>query len=69
MLNEKAKEDARKFALKNAMDYGKANLGAVLSKVLASSPELKEGDKGGLCHGRKDRGRCQLHEEVSDLRE
>ncbi len=42
MLNEKAKEDARKFALKNAMDYGKANLGAVLSKVLASNPELKK---------------------------
>ena len=37
-----ARELARKFALKNALDYGKADTGAVLGKVLASHPELRK---------------------------
>ncbi len=42
MLDRKVREEARKFALKNAIDYGKADVGAVLSKVLAADPELRE---------------------------
>ncbi len=35
-------EVIRKHALKNALDFGKANSKAVLGKVLAESPELRE---------------------------
>ena len=45
MLDKKTEEEARKFALKNAMDYGKADAGAVISKVLASDPKLRESIK------------------------
>ncbi|MDE1851588.1 MAG: glutamate--tRNA ligase [Candidatus Micrarchaeota archaeon] len=40
-LNKSAKEKILKFALKNAMDYGKAVEGAVISKAIASDPLLK----------------------------
>ncbi len=42
MLDKKTKEEARKFALKNAIDYGKADERAVLNKMLASDSKLKE---------------------------
>ena len=45
MLDEKARKEARKFALKNAIDYGKADAGAVISKVLASDPKLRDNVK------------------------
>ncbi|MGC9037820.1 MAG: glutamate--tRNA ligase [Candidatus Micrarchaeia archaeon] len=41
MTDSKARELALKFALKNAIDYGKAAEGPVLNKVLASMPEMK----------------------------
>lgn len=41
MLAKRIREIARKFALKNALDYGKAEVGAVLNKVLAAEPRLK----------------------------
>ncbi len=45
MLDYKTRELARKYALKNAFDYGKADPGAVVSKVLASEPKMKESVK------------------------
>ncbi|MDE1854852.1 MAG: glutamate--tRNA ligase [Candidatus Micrarchaeota archaeon] len=45
MLANKIREKARKLALKNAIDYGKADAGAVLSKVLSTEPRLKESIK------------------------
>lgn len=45
MISEKVKDEARKFALKNAFDYGKADAGAVISKVLASDPDLRKSIK------------------------
>ena len=42
-MGEKLKSDIRKYALQNAIRYnGKANPGAVIGKVLAEHPELKE---------------------------
>jgi len=42
------KETIRKYALQNAVKFnGKANIGAVVGKVLGESPELKE-DMGKL---------------------
>lgn len=35
------RETARKYAIKNAMDYGKADFGAVISKVISRHPEAK----------------------------
>lgn len=46
-LGKSAKEKIRKFALKNAIDYGKAIEGAVISKAIASDPSLKA-DMGEL---------------------
>ncbi len=43
--DNKVKDAARKFALKNAMDYGKANQGAVLNKVIFAFPEVKSNMK------------------------
>ncbi len=45
MLANKIRDEARKFALKNAQDYGKADPGAVLSKVLAAEPRLRQSIK------------------------
>jgi glutamyl-tRNA synthetase len=45
VLNKETREIARKFALKNALDYGKADAGAVLNKVLASDQKLRENIK------------------------
>lgn len=45
MLAKKISDEARKFALKNALDYGKADPGAVLNRVLASEPRLRESIK------------------------
>ncbi len=42
MISEKIKKEARKFALKNALDYGKADVSAVLGKVLAANPRMKD---------------------------
>lgn len=36
----------RKHAIKNAFDYGKADKGAVISKVFAEMPDLKKDVKG-----------------------
>ena len=42
-MEESLKSNIRKYALQNAIRYkGKANPGAVIGKVLAESPELKE---------------------------
>ncbi|MGA3020934.1 MAG: glutamate--tRNA ligase family protein, partial [Candidatus Micrarchaeales archaeon] len=41
MQKEELNKEIRKFALKNALDYGKANTGSVLSKILAIDPALK----------------------------
>lgn len=41
-MRDDARKLAVKFAVKNAMDYGKADAKAVLSKVLASEPALRE---------------------------
>ena len=42
-MDEKLKGMILKYALQNALKYsGKANIGAVLGKVLAENPELKE---------------------------
>ncbi len=41
MLSNKIKEEARKFALKNAADYGKADEKAVLGRLLAANPRLR----------------------------
>lgn len=35
-------EEIRKYAVKNAVDYGKANPGTVLSKIISIHPELKQ---------------------------
>lgn len=40
-MQEDARKLAIKYALKNAHDYGKAEAGAVLGKLLASNPELR----------------------------
>jgi glutamyl-tRNA synthetase len=40
-ISQSAKDLIRKFALKNAIDYGKAAEGAVISKVIASDPSVK----------------------------
>jgi len=41
-----SKTTIRKYALQNAVKYkGKANIGAVIGKVLAENPELKENTK------------------------
>jgi glutamyl-tRNA synthetase len=45
MQKEELNNEIRKFALKNALDYGKANTGAVLSKILAIDPALKSNIK------------------------
>jgi glutamyl-tRNA synthetase len=41
MQKEELNKEIRKFTLKNAIDYGKANAGAVLSKMLAVDPALR----------------------------
>lgn len=41
-------EIIRKHALKNAMDYGKANPGAVVGKVIAESPDAKKDMKATM---------------------
>lgn len=41
MLARRVREIAKKFALKNALDYGKAEAGAVLNKVLAAEPRMR----------------------------
>jgi len=45
VLDSMIREEARKFALKNAVDFSKANAGAVLNKVLATNPELRSNIK------------------------
>ncbi|MDE1823126.1 MAG: hypothetical protein KGH50_02260, partial [Candidatus Micrarchaeota archaeon] len=40
------KDNIFKFALKNALDYGKAIDGAVISKAIAADPSLKSDMKG-----------------------
>jgi glutamyl-tRNA synthetase len=45
MEEKKARHAARKFALKNAIDYGKAESGAVLNKVLSMEPEFRSAIK------------------------
>ena len=45
MPENQIKEIARKYALKNAMDYGSARLGAVLNKVLSEVPKFRENIK------------------------
>ena len=42
-LGEGVKELVRKFALKNALDFGTAMEGSVLGKVIAADPSLKSG--------------------------
>ena len=37
----RSSELIRKFALKNALDYGKAQEGAVISKLIAADPSAK----------------------------
>lgn len=39
---KETKELIRKFALKNALDYGKAQEGAVISKLISADPSLKK---------------------------
>jgi len=41
-------EIIRKHALKNAMDYGKANAGSVVGKVIAESPDAKKDMKATM---------------------
>ncbi len=41
-------ETIRKHVLKNAYDYGKANPGAVVGKVIAENPECKEDMKSTM---------------------
>lgn len=41
MDEDAIRREATKFALKNAIDYGKAEAGAVMNKVLASDPSLR----------------------------
>ncbi len=41
-MHDDARKVAIKFAVKNAMDYGKADAKSVLSKVLAAYPELRK---------------------------
>ena len=38
---DKTREEIRKFALKNATDFGKASAAAVLGKILAENPSLR----------------------------
>lgn len=40
-LSEATRKEIRKFALKNAIDFGKAEVGAVLGKILANEPSLR----------------------------
>ena len=47
MVNKKVADAIRKHALKNAIDYGKANPNAVLGRILSVFPETK-GDIEGL---------------------
>jgi len=42
------KEIIKKFALKNALDYGKANPGAVVGKIIAKSPDAKKDMKNTM---------------------
>jgi glutamyl-tRNA synthetase len=42
------KSVARKWALKNAFDYGKADIGAVIGKVIAELPEAKKDMKSSM---------------------
>jgi len=42
MIANKIREEIRKFALKNAIDYGKADSGAVLGKIVSANPRLKQ---------------------------
>lgn len=42
MLSEELRKEARKFTIKNAIDYGKAKPGPVISKLLSIYPELKQ---------------------------
>lgn len=42
------KEIARKWALKNAFDYGKADVGAVVGKVIAEYPDAKKDMKTNM---------------------
>ncbi len=41
MLDSATEAEIRKLALKNALEYGKANTGSVLSKALSKFPDLK----------------------------
>ncbi len=45
-VNKSVREAIRKFALKNAMDYGKAAQGAVMNKVIFAFPDTKSDMKG-----------------------
>lgn len=41
MIDKKAKEEIKKIAIKNALDYGKAREGTVINGALSKFPELK----------------------------
>ncbi|MCL5008387.1 MAG: glutamate--tRNA ligase [Candidatus Marsarchaeota archaeon] len=41
MLNSEIKEEMKKIAVKNAIEYGKARQSAVISKILSKFPDLK----------------------------
>ncbi|MDE1861164.1 MAG: glutamate--tRNA ligase [Candidatus Micrarchaeota archaeon] len=57
-LDAKAHETIRKYAIKNALEYGKARDDAVLSKVISKMPDLKK-DMALL--------RKSIHDVVSDV--
>jgi len=47
-LDQALKEVIRKWALKNAHDYGKADMGSVVGKVIAEAPEAKKDMKSTM---------------------
>ncbi len=57
MLEEKIKEEIKKLTLKNAMDYGKAIPGPVISGIIAKFPNARKELKEISAHVNKEVGR------------
>ncbi|HUB92783.1 MAG TPA: glutamate--tRNA ligase [Candidatus Saccharimonadales bacterium] len=69
MINEEVKEEIRKAALKNALDYGRARESTVINSALSRFPELKQNIKELSAAVKEEVGKINLLDKEEIARE